>query len=363
MGKIDFVFPQGVRDGLLAANSPSTSNPFLTNNTGNTNWRGYLASDPLSPQNGDWYTNSTNEIDYYYDSIRGVWNSNGILRLTSSQLASLSNPQLGMQVYLTDANDLGFRVYNGRNWTRLNLIREELTNQTALGFGMQILMISAQASSGNSLIGGTGLANNYGGSTLDWRRGTVSCSIAGATVNSRASLIPGGSYFHRLIPEVKWYFDGEVALHPTLIDFANDPVLNCFGILNNHFTPNPLEGIYIRQQRTGETPFLKIVIRTAGIETVTDSLIPSDFSGLNYLKIGFYWDGLVLTIFIKSDNQYQAYSITNLVTLFPAVVAASFNPGIAVIRNGLPLVGSVKTSSIDTFSWWHSTVQGFDSFN
>lgn len=99
----------------------------LTGGGGNTNWRGVSATDPLTPVAGDWYTNSVNGVNYYYDAVRSVWNTNGIIRVTQVQRIAIISPPTGMLVYQIDAV-IGFYFYDGVGWRVITARRNTLAS-------------------------------------------------------------------------------------------------------------------------------------------------------------------------------------------------------------------------------------------
>lgn len=135
------------------------------------------------------------------------------------------------------------------------------------------------------------------------------------------------------------------------IDFANDPVLACAGLVTYTTTAvvNPATGIYHRLPRVGETAFVKYVVREGGAETVQDTAVPYTSNLVGYLKTALLWDGDNDTMYFitGANGVYDIKPIANFSTTYPSTFAALFHSGLYLGRNGAGLVPATTTMRID----------------
>jgi len=198
---------------------------------------------------------------------------------------------------------------------------------------------------------------NWGG-TIKFRAGVHQVSVNNAVASSYASLLHSSviaSKRYQLTTNGKFYWDAEWRAYSTpIINFANDPVLACVGLVDhtNTTTVNPLLGIYFRMPRLGETLFVKYVVRVAGVETVYDSDLPASNNQTGFLKTGMRWDGQQNRMdFYATDGVTVAtHSIAGLTIAYPSLVSLIAHCGVYVARNGDGASKQTTGIQIDNFT-------------
>jgi len=254
-------------------------------------------------------------------------------------------------VYDTDLDSLSH--WNGNFWVGLPLIREDFVYQT----GDCISFTGINANGGNAaIVSATAVANvaDLNGTTLRARFGEFQVS-AGVSANGFASFInstSAGGQRYQLSLSGRFYVGGVWLQSTAQIDFANNPVLACFGLLSYTSTAivNPLTGIYHRLPRVGETAFVKYVVREGGVENIRDTDIPFTSNLTGCLKTGLFWDGLNDTMhFITGTNGvYDTKSVATFSVSHPSAFAALYHFGLHDIRNGSGAANAQVTMRVDT---------------
>jgi hypothetical protein len=261
-----------------------------------------------------------------------------------------NNPQIGVTYFDTTLGSL--LTWNGVFWTGLPITIEDFVYPSG-----DCISISGFTANGGSTAVISGLAvsdiPDLTDSVVKARYGEYQSAITnlanGFSSSSNASFANTPRYQLSLNGNI--YIGGVWRQTTPGIDFVNNPVLACFGLLvfTATTTVNPLIGIYHRLPRGGETNFVKYVVREAGVETIQDTSIAFSANTTGYLKTALLWDGLNDTMhFITSANDaHDIKSITSFSTTYPSVFASIFHFGLHVIRNGTGAVNASVTLRMD----------------
>lgn len=357
---------------------------------GNTNWRGVSATDPLTPVAGDWYTNSVNGVNYYYDAVRSVWNTNGIVRVTQAQRIAIAAPPTGMQVYQTDLLK-GMYEYDGASWihrsmsvtgttaqrpanpvigqvyydqTRAKILQYngafwqglKIDTEEYISIGERLQFVTSAQGGGGATVDTVNVVNapDLGGATNKQRSGMSRMNITNgnssriasgfvSTVNGVSLSINANSYFY-----YAWELDILNTIGQGVINFVNDPVLMGWGLSDTFSTALPLNVLYLRPPRLGETAFIKYVVRTAGIDATLDTAIPYNNTSIGFFKVGLLWDGAsdTLTFLVQANGVNSVHPITTFLALNP-LLGINYCPVLVIARNGNPIVGVARQMRID----------------
>lgn len=204
--------------------------------------------------------------------------------------------------------------------------------------------------------------------TLYPRRGLQQLNLSNASANAFASLQQSNAVNalrYILLTSDKFYIDAVWRMSATAnINFANDPVLACVGLLsyNSTATVNPLVGTYFRLSRTSETSTVKYVVRVAGVETVFSTGLGIISNNTGYIKTGMMWDGAAdtMTYYATDGTTVHTNVITAFLATYPAFVGTNLHFCGYMSRNGDGASKQVTTMQIDSASRW--TSQNYNAF-
>lgn len=294
----------------------------------------------------------------YFD-VQGT--SKGVLipRLTKAQQDAVISPALGLHVFSNESSDYGDKVWNGHQWQ--NIAGTPIIQEHFIG-GATGDVVTFTSSTGSG--GGVGISTNqdqpnWNGVGVHVRVGLLSLTT-NANSNSRASNAIRSGGFNRWRfnnPTAQWALETEVAYSGGQINFVNDPVLDAVGFLSDFTVTNPVTGFYFRRPRTGETNFLKYVIRQASVETIFDTAILYDSANDKFVKVGFFCNGVDMVLKATDDTTFWTTTITNFTATYPTVIGLAF--GYYLARNGLPIAGAPRGMHVDVLRLWFSNVQPF----
>lgn len=258
-------------------------------------------------------------------------------RMTTAQKNAIVSPATGLLVFDTDLGS--FSHWNGSFWVGLPLVKEEFLGNA----NGEVLMFAGATANSGGAVTGTSLSNaaDLNGSDTKARSGISSISSGtaanGFSILVNSNLIANTRYALSLKSKIYLGLIWAQTTEPT-VNFANNPVLACAGLLayTATSTVNPLNGIYHRLPRTGETAFVKYVVREGGVESVFDTAIPFTSNLSGYLKTALLWDGANDTMYFitGANGVYDTKFITTFSVSHAAAFAAAYHWGAHTIRNG-----------------------------
>lgn len=248
------------------------------------------------------------------------------------------------------------KIWNGFFWQGAPVTYEPFIHPTG-----DTITFLASVANGGSGAAVTAVVNtetaDINSATLQARQGVFQISIntnasafaaftnTSATNTQRAQLSLKGGFFLS--------YTWQLLAPATVINFGNDPVLACAGLVTFITTTvvNPLTGIYLRLPRSGETQFVKYVVREGGVENPFNTSIAVNTNVSGYVKTALLWDGLNDTMYFiaGANGVYDIKYITSFSTTYPAAFAALYHTGVYLGRNGAGLVPATTTIRIDEY--------------
>lgn len=184
--------------------------------------------------------------------------------------------------------------------------------------------------------------NNWNGATAYGRFGISSIWIS-TNSNSRSSLSTTANF--TFLTNSNFLAWSERSVTWWQIDFANDPVLQCVWFMDVWTVANPVLWVYHRAPRTGESAFLKYVVRTASTETVASTSIAYDATASRYLKTYIQRDGATMTFVAMDWTTTSTDTIATFLVTHPAFVGVALSQWMSCNRNGAPAVGVARSEN------------------
>ncbi len=300
----------------------------------------YFTNERAQDAVGTIFTNTSTINLTYNDALNTISASVNQSAIDHGSISGLSDDDHAQ--YHTDARaDLRY-LENGvlKNALMPQVIIEDFVGGSSVLLGLSV----ASASGGSSSTEVPEQQANWNGLISYPRFGQVSCRINTAS-SSRSTLSSPVNF--RLYPQARFKISFEFSIVGGQIDFANDPVLLCIGFIDNFAVTNPTNGFYMRPPRTGETNFLKYVIRIASAESVFDTTIPYDSTNRRFINCSIEWDGTNMIFTGKDDSITSINTVSNFLTTYPTLSTLNFAYGGYNGRNGNPIVGVSRNLNID----------------